>query len=280
MTILLSLAFAMAAATVPATPADPAAHVITVAWRDKPPYHYTENGVEKGELLLRSKRAFADAGLAAHFVKMPNKRIWASFAARSPYFCSIGWYLLPERERLAQYSAAIYSDPPQIVLVAPSARKAVDAHATLAALLADPQLSIGRVDGLSYGPALDALMRTSVNQIQSRTVEPSSMMRMVAAGRFSMTFSDVEDWNYARAHDPSLAPIVRRDFPDMPPGLKRYVICTKDVPAESMAKLNRAIEALKPDARSDAKADSRQDPRPDARQVPKPEPRPDPARRH
>lgn len=245
MTLLPALAFAAAAATAtaPGAPAHGAA-VITVAWRDRPPYHYTENGVDKGMLLLRAKRAFAEAGLATQFVKMPSKRIWANFEARSPYFCSIGWYHLAERERLAQYSAPIYADPPQIVLVAPAARAAVDAHATLASLLADPTLSVGLVDGLSYGPALDALLRTSANQIQLRTVEPASIMRMVAAGRFSFTFSDVDDWTYARAHDPSLPATLRRDYPDMPTGLKRYVLCTKDVPAESMARLNRAIDAL------------------------------------
>jgi polar amino acid transport system substrate-binding protein len=245
MTFTLPLAFAVLAATAPSPP--PAAPVppITVAWRDRPPYHYTENGVDKGVVLERARQAFADAGLAARFVKMPSKRIWSNFVSHTPRFCTIGWYRLPERELLGQFSVPILTDPPQIVLVAPAARAAVDKHATLAALLADPTLSVGMVDGVSYGQQLDTRIRAGANQMLVRTVDAVSMMRMVAAGRFSFTFSDVDDWRFAREHDPAVQAALRRDFPDMPPGLKRYIMCTKDVPAASMASLNRAIESGK-----------------------------------
>lgn len=252
MTLTLSLAFAaLAAATsVPApgvvAPTAPAP-AITVAWRDRPPYHYTENGVDKGVVLERAKQVFADAGLSARFVKMPSKRIWANFVAHTSNFCSIGWYRIPEREPYSQFSAPILSDPPQVVLVAPSAVAKVDTHATLASLLADPTLSLGLVDGVSYGAPLDARIRAAASQAVPRTVDAASMIRMVAAGRFAFTFSDADDWRYARAHDATLQAAQQRDYPDMPPGLKRYIMCTKDVPAASMARLNRAIEALKPD---------------------------------
>jgi uncharacterized protein (TIGR02285 family) len=245
MTFTLPLAFAVLAATAPSPPPSAPAPPITVAWRDRPPYHYTDNGVDKGVLLERAKQAFADAGLATRFVKMPSKRIWANFVSHTPNFCTIGWYRLPERELLGQFSVPILADPPQVVLVAPTARAAVDRHATLASLLADPTLSIGMVDGVSYGPQLDARIRAGANQVVVRTVDAVSMMRMVAAGRFSFTISDVDDWRYAREHDAARQAALRRDFPDMPPGLKRYVMCSKDVAAASMAGLNRAIEAGK-----------------------------------
>ena len=246
MIFTLPLASAVLAAAASGA-APPPAPPITVAWRDRPPYYYTENGVDKGAVLISSKQVFADAGVAAHFVKMPSKRIWATFLAHASNFCTIGWYRLPEREAYAQFSLPILSDPPQIVLVAPSAVAAVDRHGTLSALLADPHLSLGLVDGISYGPQFDARIRASANQVQVRTVDAASMMRMVAAGRFSFTISDVDDWRYASAHDATLKPAVRRDYPDMPAGLKRYIMCTKDVPADSMARLNRAIEARKPE---------------------------------
>jgi polar amino acid transport system substrate-binding protein len=247
MTFVLSLSFAALTAVAPVPVPSAPAPAITVAWRDRPPYHYTENGVDKGVVLERARQVFADAGLATRFVKMPSKRIWANFVAHTSNFCSIGWYRIPEREPYSQFSSPILSDPPQIVLVAPAAAARVDRHATLAALLADPSLSLGLVDGVSYGPQLDARIRGAASQAVLRTVDASSMMRMVAAGRFAFTFSDVDDWRYAREHDTSLQAALRRDYPDMPPGLKRYIMCTKDVPAASMARLNHAIEALKTD---------------------------------
>ena len=48
-----------------------------------------------------------------------------------------------------------------------------------------------------------------------------------------------------REHDPAAQTIVARDFPDMPAGQKRYLVCSKDIPPEIMNRLNTAIKALK-----------------------------------
>lgn len=232
-----ALGLCLAAAALPA-----AAQTITVAWRDKPPYHYLEDGVEKGELLLRARAIFAAAGIPTHFVREPSKRIWANFGAGRRHYCSIGWYRLPERELVAQFSIPFHADPPHAVLVAPDAVAAVAAHPTLASLLADRQLVMGVVDGVSYGPELDALIASSANQVQRRTVDPAALMRMILAGRFAFMFADVDDWDYWRVREPPLGRIVPRQFPDMPPGQQRYIACGKDVAPGLMARLNKAIE--------------------------------------
>jgi uncharacterized protein (TIGR02285 family) len=230
-----------------AAPPPPTGQTITVAWRDKAPSHYLENGVEKGELLLRARQVFAAAAIRTHFVREPTKRIWATLQAGTPNYCSIGWYRLPEREVDAQYSVPFHADPPQVVLAAADAVAAVAAHPTLASLLADPRLALGVADGVSYGAELDALIRHSANQVQRRTVDPETLMHMTGAGRFSYMFADVSDWDHWRKHDPAMKEVVRRDFPDMPPGLLRYIICSKDVAPAVMARLNKAIDAALPE---------------------------------
>jgi len=217
--------------------------VMTVAWRDKPPYHYIEGGVAKGFLLQRAEEVFAAAGIPARFVNEPQKRIWANFHHGATNYCSLSWYRLPEREAVAQYSLPIHTDPPQSVLISPKAVKEVKAHPTLASLMADEQLTLGVVDGVSYGPELDGMIRSSHNQIMRRTVEATSMMKMLAVGRASYMFVDREDWEYFRRHDPALQVMVRYDFPDMPVGLKRHIVCSRDVPPEIMSRLNAAITA-------------------------------------
>ncbi|SFM19574.1 MULTISPECIES: substrate-binding periplasmic protein [Rugamonas] len=220
-----------------------AAPTLTVAWRDKPPYYYLDHGVAKGFMLQRAKEVFALAGVPARFVQEPQKRIWINFAHGTPNYCSIAWYRLPEREAVAQFSQPLMTDPPQGVLIAPRALARVRTHATLASLLADPQLTLGVVDGVSYGPELDALIARSANQIMRRTVTTVNMMRMIAAGRADYMLVDREDWKYASAHAAELNAAVRRDYADAPPGLKRYLVCSRDVPAEVMNKLNQAIAA-------------------------------------
>lgn len=217
---------------------------LTVSWREKAPYYYLDNGVAKGFMLDRARQVFAAAGVPARFVNEPQKRIWANFAHGLPNYCSISWYRLPEREAVAQYSVAVHTDQPHAILAVPAVAARIKAHGNLKSLLADKSLTLAVIDGVSYGPGLDPLIAASENRIMRRTVETAAMFRMVALGRADYLFVDREDWNHLRQRIPELKPLVLIDFPDMPPGLKRYFVCSRDVPAETMERLNRAIAGL------------------------------------
>ncbi|MBA5687017.1 transporter substrate-binding domain-containing protein [Rugamonas apoptosis] len=220
-----------------------ASPTITVSWRDKPPYHYLDNGVPKGFLLERTQAIFAAAGIATRLAPEPQKRIWANFSHGATNYCSFSWYRLPEREAVGQYTLPISIDPPHSVLVSGAALARVKTHATLAALLADQELTLGVVDGVSYGPELDAMIAHSANQMMRRTVDTTSMMRMLSVGRASIMLVDREDWEYVHRHEPILQSTTRLDFPDMPPGLKRYIVCSRDISPLVMDKINQAITA-------------------------------------
>jgi hypothetical protein len=111
--------------------------------------------------------------------------------------------------------------------------------------MADDSLSVGLIDGVSYGPKIDALLRTTGAERVVRTVDASNMMRMVAAGRVSYTFADRYGWEYLRERDSTLVAVTLVDFPDTPPGMSRHLMCSKDIPPTTMRKLDKAIEALK-----------------------------------
>jgi uncharacterized protein (TIGR02285 family) len=217
---------------------------ITVAWREKPPYYYTEDGVEKGFMLAYGRDVFAAAGIDARFVREPQKRIWANFELRKPNYCSMSWYRLPEREAIAQFSIAVYTDPPHTVLAAPAAAAKVLAHPTLASLLADPELTLGMVDGVSYGANLDERIAKAGNQTMRRTVTTTNMIQMLAANRFHYMLADRNDWGHMRAHYKEMAAVVQYDVPDLPAGLKRYILCSRALPPSVIERLNQAIRAL------------------------------------
>jgi uncharacterized protein (TIGR02285 family) len=218
-----------------------AAPPITVAWSEKPPYYYIEDGIDKGFMLAYGKTVFAAAGIDAAFVREPQKRIWSRFRTGMRNYCSLGWYHLAERTAIAQYSLPIYTDPSQMVLIAPKSVAQVQAHATLASMLADPTLTLGLLDGSSYGAELDARIKDSANRKMLSSVNSVGMMQMVAADRVSYMLSDRTDWNYTRIRHRSLDSVVQYEVPDVPPGLKRHIVCSKDIPAATMEKLNQAI---------------------------------------
>ncbi|MHA4870902.1 substrate-binding periplasmic protein [Duganella sp. PWIR1] len=216
---------------------------LTVAWRDKPPYHYMENSIPKGFLLAPARTVFDSAGLSVRFVNEPQKRIWANFQHGADNYCSISWYRLPEREAVAQYSQPFHEDLPHTILIAADMVERVKTHTSLASLLADPELTLGVIEGVSYGPVLDPMIRASKNKIMSRTVETTQMMRMLGVGRASYMFVDREDWDYFRQQNQPGQSIVRHDLADMPPGVRRHIVCSRDVPQETMNKINQAIAA-------------------------------------
>lgn len=233
------------------------AGTITVAWRDKAPYHYMENGVEQGFLLKRARQVFDSADVPSRFVEEPAKRIWSNFAGGASSYCSIGWYKLPERETLVQFSEPFHTDRPHTLLVAPDAVRQVRSHASLASLLTDRGLTLGVVDGVSYGPEIDGMIRNTQNQVDRKTVTPALMTRSVAAGRVSFMFIDRDDYEYVRERDEAMRAAVQIDFSDMPRGLNRYIVCSKDVPREVMARLNRAIEKLREEKKPAKRIDVR-----------------------
>lgn len=230
---------------IPAFATEPAATpAVTVAWREKPPYYYTEDGVEKGFMLAYGKEVFAAAGIDAHFTREPQKRIWTNFEMRKPNYCSLSWYRLPEREAIAQFTIPVYTDPPHTILVSPASAAKVQAHASLASLLADPELTLGVVDGVSYGADLDERIAKAGNQTMRRTVTTTNMILMLAANRFNYMLADRNDWGHMRTHYKEMASVVQYDVPDLPPGLKRYILCSRTMPASTIERLNQAIRAL------------------------------------
>jgi polar amino acid transport system substrate-binding protein len=237
--LLLSCCFALCAQAQDQLPVDAP---ITVAWRDKAPYHYNDNGTAQGFLLLRAKQIFAQAEVPAVFVETPAKRIWHNFAHGKQAYCSIGWYRLPERELVAQFSHVFHLDPPQTLLVGPKALPAIQAHLKVSELLADASISLGVVDGVSYGPELDQLILHSANRVERVTVAPANLMRMVAANRLNYMFADEADWQYLRSREPGLENITEYQFSDLPAGLERFIVCSKDVSSAVMARLNHAID--------------------------------------
>ncbi|MBI3283327.1 MAG: transporter substrate-binding domain-containing protein [Burkholderiales bacterium] len=217
---------------------------LTVAWRNKPPLQYLENGEEKGLLLERARRVFAEANVPVRFVEEPAKRIWANFSGGTANYCSIGWYHLAEREKIAQYSAVFHTDPPHTVLLNIAAQARIAQHKSLLSLLADPSLTLGLVDNVSYGPELDALIGQARNHIERDAVAPMVMARMVQARRADYMFIDTDDWTYLHGKNGNMREIVELRLSDMPKGLNRYIVCSKDVAPATMRSINAALARI------------------------------------
>lgn len=226
-----------------AAPAANADQPLLMTFRDKPPYSYVDYGVQKGFLLERVRQILAAAKVEAVFRDLPPKRIFADLAANAAPQCSFGWYRMPERERFARFSLPIHRDRPHVILAGPRALDAIRQHKTLRSLMADNSLVLGVVDGVSYGPELDTMIAEFRGPLERSLIPPLQLARKVANRRVDFMFIDQEDLDYLLQTSPALRDddLTRLSFPDLPPGLKRYILCNQSVGSDIMARIDQAI---------------------------------------
>jgi polar amino acid transport system substrate-binding protein len=216
---------------------------LRVIFREKPPYSYTQNGLQKGFLLERTKELLAKAEIKAVFDVVPPLRIFHLIEGNKEPICSFGWYRTPERERFARFSRPIWTDKPQVVVANASSAPRIRQYKTLKNLFADTGEKMILAGGTSYGPEFDALIAGAKVKVESPITSPLNVAKMVSARHADFMLMDQEDFDYLIATEPSLPKekLVKIKFPDMPAGLNRYILCSQQVSAGVMNRLNRAI---------------------------------------
>ena len=240
---LLTLLTALCAAA-----SAPAHTALTIEYRDKPPYSYTEANKPAGFLMERTARLLQRAGIAAHYVEVPIRRTLQHLQANQTALCSPGLYRTPEREAFARFSLPIHRDKPHVVLAHAGAAAQIRTIGRVAPLFADSSLQPGMLDGASYGQQLDHYLASAARPPVRAQLTPLQLARMVGVRRVDYMLIDEEDLAWLR-RDPEFAPLplVRLELADMPRGELRYLACSQQVPAQTMERLNRAIRQLLPE---------------------------------
>jgi uncharacterized protein (TIGR02285 family) len=221
--------------------------VVTVQYRDKPPYSYTKDGKPVGFLIERTIEIFKRANVKADFQEIPVKRITRDIQENGSAICSPSWYKLPEREVYARFSLPIHQDKPHLVLVGAHVQEKLAAIKTLRELFANPEMRLGKVSGVSYGADLDTMISTATQTAMDSTVTPLGMAKMIKRKRADYMLIDEEDYKFLNERNEVDAEDVKpARFPDMPPGLLRYIMCSKSVSPETMSRLDKAISQVIP----------------------------------
>jgi hypothetical protein len=84
-----------------------------------------------------------------------------------------------------------------------------------------------------------------VQQVQSVTAEIPVLVQMIRLKRGDMTFMTTEELDYLVAQSGSkMSDFKVLHFPDVQATEMRYIMCSKQVPDETIKKLNEAIAAL------------------------------------
>lgn len=220
----------------------PAQTPLSIEYRDKPPYTYTQDGKPAGFLMERAMQLLKRAGIEARFAEVPIRRTLINLQANATALCSPGLYKTPEREAFARYSLPIHRDRPHVVLAHGNVAAQIRGFTRLAQLFAEPGLQPGLLDGVSYGVSLDQALATAARPPLRAQLSPLQLARMVGARRVDYMLIDQEDLGWLRK-DPEFAnlPLVRIDFADMPRGELRYFACSQQVSQQTLDRINQAI---------------------------------------
>ncbi|CAA7627911.1 hypothetical protein MCP1_80027 [Candidatus Terasakiella magnetica] len=116
-------------------------------------------------------------------------------------------------------------------------------YKSLAELTASPVLRLGYIDGFSYGSSVDAFIAKMTGMKISRGTTQPGMVSMLAGERFDYMFADQEEYEaVARAANIPPESLRLLVFPDVPEGNKRYLMCNKAVPRNTIDRIDAAIQ--------------------------------------
>ena len=221
-----------------------AQETIILNYNERPPYLVTAaDGSASGLTATPAANAFKAAGIPVVWSKLPTNRQLALVREGGGMNCAIGWFKNPEREQYAKFTKPIYRDRPTVILA--NDRFVVEAGSNLQTVLAIKGVRVLVKDKFSYGPFIDGLLAALRPTLISTVGENSQMVQMIQANRADLMFLAEEEANYlVEQAGFNLKDFHLIRFADMPAGERRYIMCSRQVPDEVMAKLNKVIAGV------------------------------------
>ncbi len=218
------------------------ADCVDLLYFERPPYYQSApDGSVGGLVATRVAEVVARAGVCARWRLMPANRHLREVERDRRPLCAVGWFRNPERERIGRFSAPLYRDRP-LVAVARAGAGLKSHYPSADELLSRRDLILGVRAGFSYGAALDHAIETLGPRRYASTQSVAEQLAMVARGRVDYIFMGREEADHLLA-DPRWAMLRRVTFGDLPEGNRRYLLCSRRVPAAWLRAVDAEIEA-------------------------------------
>jgi polar amino acid transport system substrate-binding protein len=236
--IVLAAALALAALTGGALAQD----TLTIYYHDRPPYSArAADGSVQGITADIVTAAMSVAGVAYRWEELPSARQMAMIKRDQAPSCGLGWFKRADREAFAKFSAAIYRDLPTIVVA-----RAKDARfagtPSIDTLFADKSLTLLTKTGYSYGAEIDAKIASQKPNVRADTSDNRIMLGMVSRNRVDyMIMAEEEAKDLLSQPDFATAGLAIYHLADPPAGEYRYLMCSKSVPDDTIARINQAL---------------------------------------
>ncbi|MBL8670203.1 MAG: transporter substrate-binding domain-containing protein [Alphaproteobacteria bacterium] len=220
---------------------------LTIAYFERPPLYQTEAGAPSGTLVNLVVRVLRRAAIDARWEALPSNRIVALVQSGGKPICSPGWFKTPERMAFARFTLPIHRGQASVLLVRKGAAAAIAVHPSFAAASSDLRLRLGIVDRFSFGRYIDERILGKQANVTAVTGTQAQLARMVAAGRMDYMIVDPHEIAYLM-REAAIEPdgLRTHTFPDLPVGPDRHVMCSAQVDASVLRRMDAAIAAIAP----------------------------------
>jgi len=215
---------------------------VTLHYNERPPYLVGKDGQLTGLTGSPAVAAFKAAGVAFNLQSSSSARQLALIKENKGADCGIGWFKNEEREGFGKFTKPIYQDKAQIAITSAKNAKVKDG-AAVESILGDKAITLLVKQGYSYGKTLDAMIAKLQPKSTAVTVENVQMLQMIQAERADYMFVAPEEADgLIAAAGFSPAEFRKANFSNAPSGENRYILCSKSVSDDVIAKLNNAIK--------------------------------------
>lgn len=215
---------------------------LAVEYLEFPPYYFTNGAMQPDGFLLKlADAAFQEAGVLPEYESLSAKQILSHMHSDRPV-CSIGWFKTPERETFARFSRKIYQNRPVEVVYLERNGPLFDKHETLASLVRDRSLSMGKAKSYSQGKVVDEIIAKGDPPITVVNGSYADLFRLLAAGEFSyfIVASEYIDYQIRRNHL-NAALFAHKKMADIPEGNIRYLMYSRGVPKSVIRRIDEAL---------------------------------------
>ncbi len=218
---------------------------ITVLYSDRPPFMQKQaDGILAGTTATPAILAFTKAAIPFEIKEASPARRLQDVKENSGRICSIGFYKNTERESFARFSNPVSQDGKMIALA--NIKLQLAKSVSVDAILARSDLNILIKKNIFYGPFMESKFATmKAHRIES-TAEYAQLIRLIHIERAQLIFLPEEEARfYLKEFGYPTSDFNIIQFPEMPAGEFRYIMCSHQVEESVMDKLNKAIGKLK-----------------------------------
>lgn len=214
---------------------------LTLYHESRVPFMIVQNGELIGSEGKPAVDAFRAAGIDFTLSEAPVARQVVMVGSNLKPSCAVGLYWTAERAKSGKYTLPIFRSLPQDIVMRSDNSKMQSVN-TMAALLADPSISLVLRNGYSYGANVDALLEKANARIKRPSEDSNGRIRLVLAGLVDATLFTPEEAEYQiKQFGVEGKALVVRHFIDSPEGEPRHLYCSKSVDDAIINKLNDVL---------------------------------------